>query len=52
MQNHPKCTNMKQDTHRLIISIEPTHNFEMARKYLEEILENNVETLSKVPQLE
>lgn len=52
MQNHPKCTNMKQDTHRLIISIEPTHNFEMARKYLEEILENNVEILSKVPQLE
>jgi transcription-repair coupling factor (superfamily II helicase) len=52
IQNHPKSTNMKQDTHRLILSIEHTHNFEMARKYLEEILENTVETLSKVPQLD
>jgi transcription-repair coupling factor (superfamily II helicase) len=43
IQNHPKNTNMKQDTHRLILSIEPTHNFKMARKYLEEILEAPVE---------
>jgi len=31
---------MKQDTHTTNYHIEPTHNFEMARKYLEEILEN------------
>jgi transcription-repair coupling factor (superfamily II helicase) len=52
IQNHPKSTHMKQDSHRLILSIEPTLNFKMARKYLEEILESQVETPSKVSQLD
>jgi len=48
IQNHPKNTNMKQDTHRIILSIEPTRNFKMARKYLEEILEKKAETIENV----